>query len=82
VRFQELAASLGASLFGADGRMEGVGIMCFATVNCNIRAASPVAQSKGRLYVFIAGSDFDEIDALDLKTRKCLEVCGAAVSAR
>jgi D-alanine-D-alanine ligase-like ATP-grasp enzyme len=80
LRFQDLADGLGDSLFGLHGRMRGVGVMCFATVNCNVKPST--TQAKGRLYVFIAGQDTPEIDSLDLKTQRCLEACGAAVSAR
>ena len=77
VRFQDLARGLGEALFGVRGRMSGVGIMCFATVNCNVKSSA--SQAKGRLYVFIAGKDSSEIDSLDLKTQKCLEACGASL---
>jgi D-alanine-D-alanine ligase-like ATP-grasp enzyme len=80
LRFQDVADGLGSSLFGLGGRMQGVGVMCFATVNCNITASAN--QAKGRLYVFIVGKDFSEIHSLDLKTQNCLAVCGATVSAR
>lgn len=80
LRFQDLAGRLGTSLFGLNGSMRGVGVMCFATVNCNMTPS--VKKAKGRLYVFIAGKDFSEIDFLDKKTQGCLEACGAAVTAR
>ncbi|HET9790240.1 MAG TPA: hypothetical protein VFR08_02970, partial [Candidatus Angelobacter sp.] len=77
LRFQDLAKGLGDSLFGLHGRMRGVGIMGFGTVNCNVKPTA--MQAKGRLYVFIAGKDLLEIDSLDLMTQKTLEACGAIV---
>jgi len=73
VPFSRLRAALEPVLFGIDGRSEGVGIMCFGTVNCNVPTAD--SSAKGRLYVFLTTKERSAIEQLDADVQARLRVC-------
>lgn len=77
VAFSRLRAALEPLLFGIGGRAEGVGIMCFGSVNCNPPGAS--SSAKGRLYVFLATTDRDDINELDAQVQTRLASCAGVI---
>jgi len=73
VPFSALRDCLEPLLFGIAGRREGVGIMCFGTVNCNVPARDSFA--KGRLYVFLTAHARDAVEPLDSEVQARLAAC-------
>jgi hypothetical protein len=80
VPFSRLRAVLESMLFGLGGRTEGVGIMCFGTVNCNSPGAT--SSAKGRLYVFLTAHDRDAIKQLDSEVQARLASCAGIIDVK
>jgi hypothetical protein len=80
VPFSRLAAVLESTLFGLGGRTEGVGIMCFGTVNCNSPGAN--SSAKGRLYVFLTAHERDAIKQLDAEVQARLASCAGVIDVK
>jgi hypothetical protein len=76
IDFDSLLLHIGDDLFQV-GSDRGIGIFCFATVNCNLSPSIGGDAAKGRLYAFLVGRNWLEIDRLDGKMRTVLERCGA-----
>lgn len=80
VPFSGLRSVLEPILFGLGGRREGVGIMCFGSVNCNLPGAKGAA--KGRLYVFLTARERDAIEQLDTDVQARLAQCEGVIAVK
>jgi hypothetical protein len=77
--FTELRGCLGPDLFVSAQNKAGVLIQNFATVNVNFNP-NDAAPFKGRLYVLIVGTDFEEVAKIDRRISLKLEAWQAAAS--